>query len=140
DRRERRLRRVGEVDEGPHAAAVADNWELSVADAGMGSSGSSSLFSAVPVRAYGTRRCSAPRDAAPQAPAYRQDAIGALGPQTVGRREIAFEVTWVDRTDRGQLMDEHVRPRPANRVRDRIAIKRVSEHRHGAQPVPHRLI
>jgi hypothetical protein len=65
--------------------------------------------------------------------------IGALGPQTVGQREIAIEVTQVQLLrNRGQLMDDHVRPRPAHGLRDLIGIERVRDRRHSAQLVEHR--
>ena len=63
----------------------------------------------------------------------RQQVVGALGPQAVGRREIAIEMTHVERSDRGQLMDDHLRPRPRHGLRDLIGIKRVRDHRHGAE-------
>jgi hypothetical protein len=64
--------------------------------------------------------------------------IGALRPEAVGRREIALHVTRVDRTDRGELMDDHVRLGSRHGVRDLVTIKRVRDHRHGAQLVEHR--
>ena len=60
--------------------------------------------------------------------------------QTVGQRENAIEVTHVQRSNRGQLMDDHVRPRPAHGLRDLIGIKRVRNHRHSAELVEHRLL
>ena len=67
--------------------------------------------------------------------------VGALGPQTVGRREVAIEVTHVERLrNRGQLMDDHVRPRPAYRLGDLIGIKCIRDHRHSAQVDEHRLL
>jgi hypothetical protein len=66
--------------------------------------------------------------------------VGPLGPQPVREREIAIEMTHVQRTDRGQLMDDHVRPRFAHGLRDLIGIKRVRDHRHCAQLVEHRLL
>ena len=67
--------------------------------------------------------------------------VGPLGPQTVGQREIAIEVTHVERLgNRGQLMDDHVRPRPRHGLRDLIGIKRVRDHRHSAQLAEHRLL
>ena len=70
----------------------------------------------------------------------REQVVRALGPQAAGQREIAIEVTHVHRSNRGQLMDDHVRPRPAHGLRDLIGIKRVCNHRHGAQLVEHRLL
>jgi hypothetical protein len=64
--------------------------------------------------------------------------VGPLGPQPVGQREIAIEMTHVQRSDRGQLMDDHLGPRPAHRLRDLIGIERVRDHRHRAQLVEHR--
>ena len=71
----------------------------------------------------------------------RQQVVRALGPQAVGQREVAVEVTQVQgRWNRGQLMDDHLRPRPAHGLRDLIGIKRVRDHRHSAQLVKHRLL
>jgi hypothetical protein len=67
--------------------------------------------------------------------------VRALGPQTVGRREIAIEVTHVQQlSDRGQLMHDHVRPRPAHGLRDLIWIKRVGDDGNSAELVEHRLL
>jgi hypothetical protein len=44
------------------------------------------------------------------------------------------------RTDRGQLMDDHLRPRLAHRLGDLIGVQRVGDHRHGAHFVEHRLL
>jgi hypothetical protein len=66
--------------------------------------------------------------------------IGRLGPQTIGQREIAIKVAHVDRTDRCQLMDDHVRPRPRHDLGDLIGIKRVRNHRNSAQFGEHRLL
>jgi hypothetical protein len=49
-------------------------------------------------------------------------------------------MTHVNRTDRGQLMDDHVRFRARHGLRDLIGIKRVRDHRHSAQLVKHRLL
>ena len=70
----------------------------------------------------------------------RQQVVSPLGPQAVGQREIAIEVTCVNRPDRGQLVDDHVRLRPAHGLRDLIGIERVRDHRHRAQSVEHRLL
>jgi hypothetical protein len=71
----------------------------------------------------------------------RQEVVRALGPQTVGQREIAIQVTHVQRLfDRGQLMDDHVRPRPRDGLRDLIGIKRIRDHRHSAELAEHRLL
>jgi hypothetical protein len=70
----------------------------------------------------------------------REQVIRALGPQTVGLREIALHVACVQRSDRGQLMDDHVRLRLAHGLRDLIRIKRVRDDRHSAQLVEHRLL
>ena len=60
----------------------------------------------------------------------RQQVIRPLGPQAVGQREIAIEMTWVKTArDRGQLMDDHVRPRPVHGLRDLIRIQRIGNHR-----------
>ena len=59
--------------------------------------------------------------------------IRALGPQQVGEREITIEVAHVNRPDRGQLVHDHVRVRPAHRLGDLIGIKRISHHRRRAQ-------
>ena len=66
--------------------------------------------------------------------------VGALNPQTVGQREIAIEMTHVKRTNRRQLMDDHLRPGPRHGVRDLLGIKRVRDHRHSAQLGQHRLL
>ena len=66
--------------------------------------------------------------------------VGPFGPQAVGQREIAIEMTQVNRPDRGQLMDDLVRRSLAHRLRDLIGIKRVRDHRHSAQLVEHRLL
>ena len=66
--------------------------------------------------------------------------IGALGPQPVGQREIAIEVTEVNRPDRGQLMDDHVRPGSRHGLRDLIGIERVRDHRRRAKLIEHRLL
>ena len=67
--------------------------------------------------------------------------VRPLGPQPGGQRESAIEVTQVQLfRNRGQLMDDHVRPRPAHGLRDLIGIKRVRDHRHSAQLVEHRLL
>ena len=65
--------------------------------------------------------------------AGREQVVGALGPQAVGQREIAIEVPHVHLPNRGQLMDDHVRPRPGHRLRNLIGIKRVRDHRHRTQ-------
>ena len=71
----------------------------------------------------------------------REQVVGTLGPQMVRLREVAIEVTQVQqRWNRGQLMDDHVRPRPAHGLRDLIGIERVRDHRHSAQLVEHRLL
>jgi hypothetical protein len=70
----------------------------------------------------------------------RKKVIGALGPEAVGRREIALHVTRVDGTDRGELMDDHVRLGSRHGLRDLAGIKRVRDHRHGAQLLEHRLL
>jgi hypothetical protein len=64
--------------------------------------------------------------------------IRPLGTQAIGQREIAVEVTRVNRPDRGQLVDDHVRPRAAHGLRDLSGIKRVRNHRHSAQLGEHR--
>jgi hypothetical protein len=61
--------------------------------------------------------------------------VGAFGPQAVGQREIAIEVTRVKRTDRRQLMDDHLRPRARHSLRHLIGIKGIRHHRHSAQLV-----
>ena len=66
--------------------------------------------------------------------------VGPLGPQTVGLREVAIEMTHVHRSNRGQLMDDHVRPRPSHRLGDLIGIERVRNRRHGAHLREHRLL
>ena len=68
-----------------------------------------------------------------------EQVVGALRPQAVGRRGIAFRVALHPRKG-GQLMDDHVRPRPAHRLRDLIGIKRVRDHRHSTQLADHRLL
>jgi hypothetical protein len=70
----------------------------------------------------------------------RQQVICPLGTQAVGQREIAIEVTHVQGSNRGQLMDDHVRPRAAHGLRDLVGIKRVRDHRHSAQLREHRLL
>jgi hypothetical protein len=71
----------------------------------------------------------------------REQMIGALDPQPVGQREIAIEVTQVQRRwNRGQLMDDHLRPCRRHGLGDLLGIKRVRDHRHSAQLVEHRLL
>jgi hypothetical protein len=71
----------------------------------------------------------------------REQVIGALGPQAVGQLEGTIGMARVQRFgNRGQLVDDHVRPRPGHRRGDLIGIERVRDHRHGAQPVEHRLL
>jgi hypothetical protein len=72
-------------------------------------------------------------------PAAKQ-VVGPGGPQTIGRRETAIEMTHVNRADRRQLMDDHLRPRPRHSLRDLIGIKRVRDHGHGAHVVKQRLL
>jgi hypothetical protein len=65
--------------------------------------------------------------------------IRPLGPQAVGEREIAIEVAQVQpRWNRGQLMDHHLRPRPANGDRDLVGVERIRDHRHRAELSQHR--
>jgi hypothetical protein len=64
--------------------------------------------------------------------------VRALGSQTVGLREVALQVAHVHRGKCGQLMDDHVRPRPRHRLRDLIGIKRVGDHQHRPQLGQHR--
>ena len=59
--------------------------------------------------------------------------IGALRPQPVGEREVTIEVAHVERPDRGQLMHDHLRVRPAHRLGDLIGIERISHDRHRAE-------
>ena len=66
--------------------------------------------------------------------------VGALHSQTVGQREIAIEMTHVKRTNRRQLMDDHLRPRPRHGVRDLLGIKRVRDYRHSAKLGEQRLL
>jgi hypothetical protein len=66
--------------------------------------------------------------------------VGPLGPQAVGRREITVHVAQVNRPDRGQLVDDHVRLGSRHGLRDLIGIKRVRDHRHRAQLTEHRLL
>src|SRR5215467_14384203 len=70
----------------------------------------------------------------------RQQVVGPLGPQAVGRREITIAVTRVNRPDRGQLMNEHVRLGSRHGLRDVTGIQRVCDHRHRAQLAEHRLL
>jgi hypothetical protein len=65
---------------------------------------------------------------------------GAIEVPGPGPREIAIEMTRGHLSNRGQLMDDHVRTRPANGLSDPIGIKRVRDHRHGAELVEHRLL
>jgi hypothetical protein len=68
-----------------------------------------------------------------------QQVVCALDPQAVRQREITLHVTRVHRfRNRGQLMDDHIRSRPAHGLRDLIGIKRISDHRHRAQLVKRR--
>ena len=62
------------------------------------------------------------------------------GSLAVGQCEIAIEVTRVQSPDRGQLIDDHLRLRPRHGLRDLTGIKRVRDHRHGAQIAEHRLL
>ena len=64
--------------------------------------------------------------------------VGPLRAQTVGQRKIAIEVTHVQRTDRGQLMHDHVRLSRTHRLRDLIGIEGVGDYRHSAQLVERR--
>ena len=64
--------------------------------------------------------------------------IGALGPQTVGHREAAIEVAQVERLDRGQLVDDHVRARLGDGGRDLVGVERVEHDRRGAELIQRR--
>ena len=64
---------------------------------------------------------------------------GALRSQPVGRRGIAFGVA-LHPCKGGQLMDDHLRPRPPYGLRHLIGIKRVRHHRHSTQLADHRLL
>jgi hypothetical protein len=54
--------------------------------------------------------------------------------------ESTIEVTHVRLTDRGQLMDDDLGLRPADRLGDLIAVECVRHHRHRAQLVQHALL
>jgi len=69
-----------------------------------------------------------------------QEVIGARGPQAVGQGEVPVEVTQVQRSDRGQLMDDHVGLHRTHSLRDLVGIERVGDHRHRAQLGEHRRI
>jgi hypothetical protein len=71
--------------------------------------------------------------------------IRPLDPQAVRWSEIAIEVTRVDRTDRGRLMNDHIRLGSRHGLRDLLRIKRaantsnssIEDHLHpktGQQP------
>jgi hypothetical protein len=66
--------------------------------------------------------------------------VRTLGPQAVGLCEIAIHVTRVHRSDRRQLMDDHIGPCCGHGVGDLMGIKRIRDHRHSAQRVEHRLV
>jgi hypothetical protein len=69
----------------------------------------------------------------------RERVIGALGPQAVGQLQVTIGMAHVHRLrNRGQLMNDRIRPRPDHRLRDLIGIKRVRDHRHRAQLVEYR--
>jgi hypothetical protein len=70
----------------------------------------------------------------------RQQVIRPLGPQAVGQREIAIHVSQVQRSNCGQLVDNHVRLRPAHGLRNLLGIKGVCDHRHSAELMEHRLL
>jgi hypothetical protein len=72
--------------------------------------------------------------------AGRQQVVGSLGAQPVGQRDAALEVTRVEPSERRQLMDDHVRPRPAHGLRDPIGIECVGDHGHRPQLLEHRLL
>jgi hypothetical protein len=63
------------------------------------------------------------------------EAFGA--PQAVGRRGAVFGVA-LHACEGGQLVNDHVRPRPAHGLRDLLGIERVGDHGHGAQLGEHR--
>ena len=67
----------------------------------------------------------------------REQVVGGLRPQAVGRRGIAFRVALHPRK-RGQLMDDHLRPGPTHGLGDLIGIKRIRHHRQSAQLTEHR--
>ncbi len=48
--------------------------------------------------------------------------VGPAGPQAVRQCDVAIEMTRVNRTDRGQLMEDHVRPRPRHGLRNLIGL------------------
>ena len=65
--------------------------------------------------------------------------VGALRPQAVGRRGSAFRVA-LHPCKGGQLVDDHIRPRPAHGFRDLLGIERVRDYGHSAQLEEHRLL
>jgi hypothetical protein len=189
DRRRRRLRRIGDVDEGPHPGTVPDERELApadqlelllprrhrrarpvegaiaqddplrpirredrlfdVTDGGLrlphlarGRQVQRVLFglhraAGAHVRGIAAHPlCHEPSHS--DSVCGREQVVGPLRPQAVRQREIAIEMTHVDRTDRGQLMNDHIRPRDGDRLRDLIGIKRVRDHRQSAELVEHR--
>jgi hypothetical protein len=56
------------------------------------------------------------------------------------RRYARPSITTMAEVIRGQLMDDHVRPRAAHGLRDLVGLKRVGDHRHSAQLGEHRLL
>jgi hypothetical protein len=66
-----------------------------------------------------------------------EQVVRALGPQAVGGRGVAFGVA-LHPCKGGELMDDHVRPRPAHGLGDLTGVERVREHRHGPQLAEHR--
>jgi hypothetical protein len=51
-----------------------------------------------------------------------------LGAQPVGQREVAIEMTRVDRADRGQFVHDHLWLGARHRLGDLIGIERISNH------------
>lgn len=64
----------------------------------------------------------------------REQVVGPLGPQPVGLGEVAVKPARVERGDRGQLVDDHVRAGRSDGIGDPLAIKRVRDH--GGRPEP----
>ena len=64
----------------------------------------------------------------------REQDVRALGPQPVGLGEVALEVAQIERLrERGQLMEDHLRPRRADRGTDGVRVERIGDRRLGAE-------
>src|SRR5215204_271645 len=111
------------------ASRVVRTWA-----GGVVSSGSSSLLTIPPVRAYGqgAKLCATKRFTPHGAPGGEQ-VIRALGPQPVRGGEVALHAARVERPDGGQLVDDHVGLSLRDRASDRLWVECVRDHRACAQ-------